>query len=188
MREFPTLVLVDVQRAFDDPAYRDPSTRNNPDAEKNVARLLEAWRSHGAPVIHVHHFETDPDFPMFHKGSTGFEFKPEALPLEGEPVLEKCVNSAFIGTDLEERLRDSGATTVVIAGITTDHCCSTTARMSGNLGFDTLFVGDACATFPRVGPDGQTYNADLMHGTAIASLNGEFAEVVTTEEAVDRLG
>jgi nicotinamidase-related amidase len=182
----PTLVVVDVQRAFDDPYWGE---RNNPDAEANVARLLAAWRAAQAPVIHVRHRVTDPDpeWHFFHEGDPGFEFKPEAMPVGDEPVLTKGVNSAFIGTDLEDRLHAAGATTVVIAAITTDHCGSTTARMSGNLGFETWFVGDACATFDREGPDGEYFPADLMHRTALASLHDEFAEVITTDEATARL-
>ena len=187
MPEKPTLVLVDVMKAFDDP-YWGP--RNNPGAEGNVARLLAAWRAADAPIIHVQHLEPDPDpeWHFFHEGDPGFEFKPEAMPLGDEPVITKGVNSAFIGTDLEERLRAAGATTVVIAAIATDHCGSTTARMSGNLGFETWFVGDACATFDREGPDGEVYPADLIHRTALASLHNEFADVVSTDEAIARLG
>ena len=134
MPEKPTLVIVDVQKAFDDPVW---GKRNNPGAEGNVARLLAAWRAADAPIIHVRHRETDPEWHFFNEGDPGFEFKPEAMPLADEPVVTKGVNSAFIGTDLEERLRAAGATTVVIAAIATDHCGSTTARMSGNLGFET---------------------------------------------------
>lgn len=183
----PTLVLVDVQKAFDDPYW---GNRNNPGAEGNVARLLAAWRAADAPIIHVRHREPDPDpeWHFFHEGDPGFEFKPEAMPMGDEPVITKGVNSAFIGTDLEERLRAAGATTVVIAAITTDHCGSTTARMSGNLGFETWFVGDACSTFDREGPDGESFAADLIHRTALASLHGEFADVVSTDEAIARLG
>ena len=180
----PTLVVVDVQKAFDDPAW---GTRNNPDAEANVARLLAAWRAAKASVIHVRHRDAGPEWHFF-EGDPGFEFKPDAMPVGDEPVLTKGVNSAFIGTDLEDRLRAAGATTVVIAGLTTDHCCSTTARMSGNLGFETWFVGDACATFDREGPDGELFPADLMHRTALASLHDEFADVVSTDEAIARLG
>jgi nicotinamidase-related amidase len=186
MSDKPTLVIVDVQKAFDDPVWGE---RNNPDAERNVARLLAAWRAAQAPIIHVRHREPDPapEWHFFHEGDPGFEFKPEAMPLAGEPVLTKGVNSAFIGTDLEERLRAAGANTVVIAALTTDHCGSTTARMSGNLGFETWVVGDACATFDRRGPDGEFFSADLMHRTALASLHDEFADVVTTDEAIARL-
>lgn len=185
MPDKPTLVIIDVQNAWDDPVW---GPRNNPAAEGNVARLLAAWRAAGAPLIHVRHRSTDPEWHLFREGDPGFEFKPEAMPLADEPVLTKGVNSAFIGTDLEERLHAAGARTVVIAGLTTDHCSSTTARMSGNLGFETWVVGDACATFDRAGPDGEIYPADLIHRTSLASLHDEFADVVSTNEAIARLG
>ncbi len=174
----PTLLVIDVQRAFDDPAWEE---RNNPDAEKRVGGLLAAWRAAGAPVVHVRHESASPD-GLFRRGTAAFEFKPEAEPLPGEPVVDKRVNSAFIGTDLEGRLHAAGAETVVVAGLTTDHCCSTTARMADNLGFETWFVADATATHARGG-----FDAETMHQTALASLDGEFAQVMTTTEAIERL-
>ncbi len=113
--------------------------------------------------------------------------KPEAAPRDGEPVLFKSVNSAFIGTDLQDRLRQADVTTVVLAGITTDHCVSTTARMAGNFGFAAYVVSDATATFERVGPDGRHYTAQTMHETALASLNEEFAKIVDTAEVLNAL-
>jgi nicotinamidase-related amidase len=112
---------------------------------------------------------------------------PQAQPHEGEPVITKDVNSAFIGTDLEQRLRDGGIEAVALAGLTTDHCCSTTARMAANLGFETWVLGDAMATFDREGPDGEHLSADLIHRTALASLHGEFADVIDTRDALARL-
>jgi isochorismate hydrolase len=93
----------------------------------------------------------------------------------------------FIGTDLEERLRSTGTTTLVIAAFTTDHSGSTTVRMSGNLGFETWYVGDACSTYDREGPDGEIFPAELVHRTALASVHGEFADVINTDEAIKRL-
>jgi nicotinamidase-related amidase len=182
----PTLLVVDVQRAFDDPVLGQRN--NDPSAEENVARLLQAWRTAKAPIIHVRNRQPDPGWPMFHEGNPGFEFKDEAAPRNGEPVITKEVNSAFIGTDLEERLHREGATTVVIAAFTTDHCGSTTVRMASNLGFETWYVGDACSTYDRTGPDGEIFPAELVHRTALASLHGEFADVITTDEAIKRLG
>ena len=86
------------------------------------------------------------------RGTPGFDFKPEAQPLDGEPVITKDVNSAFIGTDLEARLREQGVEAVALVGLTTDHCVSTTARMAANLGFETWVLGDAMATHDRRGP------------------------------------
>ena len=177
----PTLLVIDVQRAFDDTRWGE---RNNEDAEERVGDLLTAWRERRAPVVHVRHRSVSPD-GLFR--GDGAAFKPEATPAEGEAVMEKTVHSAFIGTQLEDLLRREGARTVVIAGLTTDHCCSTTARMSANLGFETWFVSDATATFARTAPDGEPIDADTMHRTALASLAGEFADVVDSAEAIRRL-
>lgn len=177
------LIVVDVQQAFNDPRW---GQRNNPMAEENIAALLAAWRKAGQPLIHVHHRSRDSK-GLFHSDAPGAKVKPEAVPLPGETVIYKQVNSSFIGTDLEQRLRAMGAPTVVVCGITTDHCVSTTARMAGNLDFTTLIISDATATFERTGPDGRHYSAELMHDTALASVNGEFAEVVDTATVIARL-
>src|SRR2546423_6470928 len=177
----PTLIVVDTQMAFDDPRW---GQRNNQQAERQIARLLAAWRGQGAPIVHVRHRSRSPEGLFRGPGSA---FKPEAAPLPGEPVIEKSVNSAFIGTDLEQQLRASGIDTIVIAGMTTDHCCSTTARMGGNLGFTVWVVSDAMATFERKALDGGTIDAETMHRIELASLSGEFAEVVETKEAISRL-
>jgi nicotinamidase-related amidase len=171
----PTLLLIDVQRAFDDPSW---PPRNNPDAEARIAELLAAWRLVGAPLVHVRHESAAPD-GLFKRGTPAFEFKDEAQPQPGETIVDKRVNSAFIGTDLEQLLRDAGATGVVIAGLTTDHCASTTARMAANLGFDVWCVADALATHAR-----GEFDAETMHRTALASLDGEFAEVIDTAAAI----
>ena len=170
------LIVIDVQQAFDDPSW---GQRNNLTAEANVAALLAGWRKTRRPVIHVQHRSRRPE-SLFHPDRPGFVVKPEAEPLPGEPVIFKEVNSAFIGTDLEQQLRARGAITLVIVGITTDHCVSTTTRMAGNLGFETWLVADATATFERRGPDGQHFSAQQIHETALASLHGEFATVLDT--------
>jgi nicotinamidase-related amidase len=178
------LVLIDVQQAFNDPSW---GARNNPQAEANIARLLAAWRAGERPVIHIQHRSPRPH-SLFHPDAPGYRFKPEALPRAGEPVLHKQVNSGFIGTDLEQRLRSAGASRLVIAGITTDHCVSTTTRMAANLGFRVRLVEDACATFGRTSFDGRDYSADEIHRLALVSLHGEFAEVVTAAALEGQLG
>ncbi|MGD1054758.1 MAG: cysteine hydrolase family protein [Nitrososphaerales archaeon] len=178
------LVIIDVQKTWDDPRLK--ATRNNPNAELRMAKLLAEWRRTGRPVFHVRH---DSRFPnsLFRRGRPGNEIKGEVKPRAGEPVISKSVNSAFIGTDLEARLRRAEINEVVITGITTDHCVSTTARMAGNLGFKTFVVSDATAAHDWVGIHGERYNARLIHETSLASLNGEFAEVLDSKELLKRL-
>lgn len=170
------LLVIDVQRAFDHPRW---GQRNNADAEHNIAQLVEKWRQTKRPIIHIHHVNPKPE-SLFN--GEGIEVKPEAKPLPGEPILTKNVNSAFIGTDLQERLQSIGAKQLVLAGLTTDHCVATTARMAGNFGFETFVVSDATATFERKGVRGKNYTAEEMHDTALTSLNAEFATIVTTAE------
>lgn len=170
------LIVIDVQQGFLDPRW---GRRNNPQAEANIAALLAAWRAANRPLFHVQHGSRSAQ-GAFYPGTPGHAFKPEAMPLPGETVVGKDVNSAFIGTDLEEKLRAGGIDTVVLCGLTTDHCVSTTVRMAGNFGFHTWLVEDACATHERTGPDGAWFSAEQMHATAVASLNGEFAVITST--------
>lgn len=181
----PALLLIDIQQAFDDLTYWG-GERNNAEAEANAARLLAYWREHQLPVFHVQHGSTNPESRLA-PGQPGHAFKPEVAPLPGEMVVHKNVNSAFIGTDLEQQLRGRGLTTLVVAGLTTDHCVLTTTRMAGNLGFRVYLVGNACATFSKKNAEGEIFSADLLHQTALASLHDEFAAVVTTAGIIHQL-
>lgn len=177
------LIVIDVQVGFDDPSW---GARNNPGAEENIARLLKAWRATDRPVFHIQHLSVEPGSPL-QPGLPGAEIKEIAAPLWHEPVITKRVNSAFIGTDLESRLRQRGIQTIVICGLTTNHCVETTTRMAGNLGFGTYLAGDAAATFDRTGPDGVTYPADQVHAMSLANVHGEFATVMSTDDILAKL-
>lgn len=177
-----TLLLIDIQLGLDDPKY---GRRNNPDAEANAARLLERWRDSGRPLVHIQHLSTSPSSPL-RPGQDGVAIKPEVAPIEGERVITKQVNCAFIGTDLEAVLRCEGATPVVIAGLTTNHCVETTARVASDLGFAPIVVSDATATHDRTGPDGSHWPAETIHAVTLTSINGEFAEIATTADILGR--
>lgn len=178
-----TLLIVDLQLGFDEPRW---GRRNNPSLEERASELLSAWRAAGRPVVHVRHMSADPSSPL-RPGQPGNAFKPGTAPAPGEPVVEKRVNSAFIGTSLEADLRRAGCRGLVIVGLTTNHCVSTTARMAGNLGFATWVVSDATAAFDRVGPDGVAHPAELVHALALSDLHGEFATVVETAAVIAAL-
>lgn len=175
----PALILMDIQKAFDNIAYWG-GQRNNDNAEANAAELLKIWRDKKLPIFHIKHCSSNPNSPL-NETNEGNEFKDMVAPIDGEPIIKKNVSSAFIGTDLKERFDSEKISKLVIVGLTTDHCVSTTARMAGNFGYDTFVVSDATATFNNKGLDGQNFSADLMHETSLASLNEEFAMVVTTD-------
>jgi len=179
------LLIVDVQRGFD--GFNESLHRTTPDLETHIARLLDGWRKTGRPVIFVQHLSRLADSPL-RPGQPGVEIKEEIRPEPGESVVQKSVSSAFIGTSLERDLRARGSKALVITGMQTNMCVSTTARMAGNLGFDTYVVSDATATFDNTGPDGRLYPAQLLHDVALADLHGEFATVLDTQSVLDRLG
>ena len=178
------LLLIDYQQAFNDRAVW--GSRNNLGAEDNAARVLGACRKRAIPVIHVRHNSTMPGSPL-QPGQSGNEPMEFALSLDDEPVIGKSVNSGFIGTDLEARLRMMQIDTLIIMGISTDHCVSTTTRMASNLGFHVMLVGDACFTFDRTSIDGSLIEAQMVHQVELAILNGEFAEVVSAQTLLDEL-
>ena len=174
----PALLLIDFQKGFDNIEYWG-GYRNNSNAEENAGDILSLWREKGLPVFHIKHCSSNPASPLS-ETNAGNQFKESLQPMNHEPVIKKNVNSAFIGTDLKELLQRARITNLVIVGLTTDHCISTSARMGGNFGFDTFIVSDATATFNKKGLQGQIYPAELIHDTALASLNKEFATIVST--------
>lgn len=171
------LILVDVQQGFKDPAW---GARNNPDAERQMARLLRSWRGDGRPIFFIRHDSTEPQSPL-RPDQPGNAIQDIVKPEAGEPVIGKQVNSAFIGTDLEDQLRAAGVRDVVICGLTTNHCVSTTARMAANLGFRTIVAEDATAAFEQVDHNGQHHPAQQVHDMALANLHKEFATIARTD-------
>ena len=178
----PALIVIDVQQGF---AEQDAAgrKRNNPDALDRIVDLLNAFRARGLPIFHIRHASTEPD-SVFRPERTGFQVIPAARELPGEPVIVKNVNSAFIGTGLEARLREAGHHTLIICGATTNHCVETSTRMAGNLGFDAWLVRDATWTYDRTGPDGDHHTAAEIHAMTLSNLSGEFATIVTAGNVV----
>ena len=171
------LIIIDVQKGFDEPFW---GKSNNPDAAKVMEDVLRRFRSNGRKIIHVRHDSLNPNSAL-KAGKPGFEFKNEVRPLEHETIITKHVSSAFIGTRLESILREMAKPEVYIMGLTTDHCVSVTARMSGNLGFKTFVIRDACAAHANV-LDGRKIDAETVHNVNLASIEGDFAQIPWSDE------
>lgn len=179
------LLLVDVQEGVNDVKYYGgPSgKRNNDFAEENMRCLLTEWRRLGKQVAFTRHNSRELNSPLKLSLETGKQI--EGLDIhESDIVVDKDVNSGFIGTSLEVELRRSGIDRLVVMGFYTNYCIETTVRMAGNLGFDTYLVHDACAAINTLGHDGTYYDADLVHNMSIASLHGEFCTAISKEVAM----
>lgn len=179
------LLLIDVQKGINDTAYYGGPTgrRNNLDAEDNIISILNKWRPSGRQVAFTKHDSIEDGSPLKLSLESGQQL--DGMETQaGDIVVEKSVNSGFIGTSLELDLRRARIQRLVVAGYFTNICVETTVRMAGNMGFDTYLVHDACATMNSIGYDGQDYDPDLVHNMAIASLHGEFCTAISTKDAL----
>ncbi|MFY7961982.1 MAG: cysteine hydrolase family protein [Elsteraceae bacterium] len=181
------LLLIDLQNAIDHPSMAIGGPRNNPDAEAVIARLLTHWRARGWPVWHVKHDSTEPN-SHYRPRQPGNDFKVEVAPIASEQIIPKQVNSAFIGTDLERRLRAEGHETLVVVGVITNNSVEATVRMAGNLGFATYLVSDGCFTFGRKDWNGVSRTAEEVHAMSLANLDGEYCAVVTAQAVLEAGG
>lgn len=175
----PALIVIDVQKGFDNQDFF--GKRNNYACEENIAELVQQWSENDWPIVLVQHDSLNRESPL-HPANPGHDFK-DFITVSGSLQVNKTVNSCFYGTpNLDDWLRAEGISEVVLCGITTNHCCETTARMAGNLGYQTLFVLDATHTFDRKSLDGSLITADEIARVTASNLEGEFARVVSTAE------
>jgi len=178
-----TLLVIDMQKAIDDPVWAAAGARNNPSAELCVAQLLSCWRAYRWPIIHIRHDSREPT-SSFRPDGPGALFKPEAVPLAGEDILSKSTANAFLSTDLEALLRRRGAGAIVVAGVITNNSVEYTVCMAAELGFAVTVVEDATFTFARIDRRGRFWAAEDVHALSLANLEqGGYAQVVSTNSA-----
>ena len=172
------LVIINAQNGLFDGTQE---SRNNSEAEKNIARLLDVWRSKKRKVIHVKHVSDNPN-SIFFKNSTGCDFLKIVKPLDNETVIEKSKSSAFASTKLEDLLNKDSCTDLVLVGFTANECIDATARDAAALGFTALVASDATATFDLRDSTGKLVKADRIHKLTLLNINAFSAKVVTTNE------
>ena len=178
----PALLIIDVQQAID--TYSDQE-RNNPDAELKIAGLLAKWRALNLPVFHIRHASKFKESP-YHPANQ-FEFKKSVAPTEGETIITKSENCAFLGTTLEADLRSAGIQELVICGVLTNNSVDATVRVASGLGFSVTLVSDATAAFGMRALNRKFYTADDVHWLFLSNLDGEYCSVMSVDEVLYEL-
>lgn len=175
------LVPIDMQKAFDWP---DAARRGNPALDANGQALLARFRAAGRPIVHVRHDSVEPT-SRFNPSHPGHALRAGFEPLPGEGLVVKSVNSAFIGTDLDLRLRRLGAKRVVTFGWASDMCVSTTVRTGANMGWEMVCVHDACDCCDLPDPFGDgIISARELHRAHMATLAADFCRLASTAEMI----
>jgi nicotinamidase-related amidase len=178
MSNKPVLVVIDAQKGFLNSSW---GNSNNPECESNIKKLLCMWREANYPIVLVRHDSVSSNSPL-RPGQEGNEFQ-DGVDGKHDLLITKSVNSAFYGTpSLDEWLKQNSYSKIFICGITTNHCCETTARMAGNLGYEVKFVLDATRTFDFKDISGNLVKAEGVYQMTATNLNGEFAEIIMTSE------
>jgi nicotinamidase-related amidase len=172
------LLPIDMQVGFFDP---EAPRLGQSGFEANGLALLATWRRNGWPILHIRHDSVEPG-SRFQPDHPGNALRPGFEPLAGEPLVTKSVNSAFLNTDLDIRLKRLGADGVIAFGISTDMCVSTTVRTGSNMGWRMIVAADACCAFDQTDIDGVPLSAEMIHRFHLATLRNEFAEVATTAD------
>jgi nicotinamidase-related amidase len=152
------LLIIDAQ-AVGDPRHDADEDR---EVEKAIAALVAAWRAEALPLAHVGRQTIIPAIP----------------PLDGEIVIVRNATSAFVGADLEARLDDLGATTLVLCGPLGTEGLEASARHAADLGYQVFVVADACWAADTVDLRGRLWPAEDVRALELSRLKGETATIV----------
>lgn len=204
------LLMIDLQRDFLDPegyfARLGEDISHGQRVLEPARRLLAAARQAGLMVIHTREGHR-PDLTdlndtkqrraqqagaaigsegplgrLLVRGEPGWEIVDSLRPVAGEPVVDKCGNGAFYATDLEQLLRRAGIRHLILTGVTTDVCVSSTLREANDRGFDCLVLEDVCgaarpelhdAVFQGLEREGGIFGAFADSSDLLAKLAGE---------------
>jgi nicotinamidase-related amidase len=177
------LAILDVQDAIDQPVW---DGKNNPGYFTVIQKLLAHWREQGWPVLHIKHNEPTPS-STYHTHGTGNAIKTEIAPLAGESVIVKQQNCAFIDTEFDQTLKTLNVSRFVLTGVVIHNSMDATIRAGKALGYDIIVPSDATTAVPVVGHDGKKWDALDVYNLTLGILNGEYAEVITSEELLSQL-
>jgi nicotinamidase-related amidase len=177
------LIVLDVQKAIDDPKW---NSKNNPGYADVIAKLLAEFRAKNLPVIHVRHEEANPA-STFYANGPGQPFKNEALPIDGETIITKSVNCAFIGTDLEHHLRNRGIKRLIFTGVVIHNSMDVSIRAAHCLGFDCHLPLDATTAIDVTDANGKRFDAQTVFDLYAAVLASEYCSLTQSPDVIAAL-
>lgn len=172
------LLVIDVQDSFRQMPYWDDSGFE--DYLQRLNHLIDHARNQGWPVIHILHEREnspfDPTGPLV-RTMTGVDRQ------EGDPEFRKRVHNALTDSGLHQWLQERDVEQLVIAGLRTEQCCETTARVASDLGYKVVFVTDATHTFTmRHKASGTVFDADTIKQKTELVLEDRFARITTVAD------
>ncbi|MDK1704139.1 cysteine hydrolase family protein [Serratia rubidaea] len=177
------LIVIDIQNEY----YAGKGFRGKmviPDGRavlENSKKLVDFAHKHHMPVYFVRHVGAKGG-PLFAEGSVYAEFHQELQPTAQDAVIAKATPSAFVATDLDAQLKKQGVTTLLVAGLMTHMCVSSTARDAVPLGYSVLIAGDATATRDLDDGVGGVVDHRVLQRAALAGVADVFAEIHSTQD------
>lgn len=153
-------------------------------AVENCRAMLDHFREKQIPIFHLRHIAIGEGATFFIPDTKGSEIHKLVNPVENETVVVKHFPNAFRDTLLSDLLHRSGVKELVICGAMSHMCVDTTVRAAFDLGYTCNIISDACAT-RDLEFGGRVVNAADVHAAFMASLNGSFARVLTTEKFLE---
>lgn len=181
MAQQKALVIIDIQNDYFE-GGKFPLVGSE-QAVGEAKKVLEYFRKENLPIIHIQHISDYPGATFFIPETEGVEIHKELTPLDGELVLQKQFPNSFIGTGLEESLKEKGITELVICGMMTSMCVDATTRAAKDLGYTSTLIHDACAA-PNLEFNGKVVPGEDVHTAFLAALNYFYATLVSADEFV----
>jgi nicotinamidase-related amidase len=173
------LLIIDIQRDYF-PGGAFPLVE--PEAAAEAARrALDRFREGGEPVVHMQHIWDSPDAPFFKKGTDGTEIHELVTPADGETVITKDEANSFLGTNLEQHLREAGIDELVVAGMMSSMCVDATVRAGADLGFGMTVIHDGCAA-PNLEFGGTSVPGQSVHAAFMAALGSGYATLTSSAD------
>lgn len=173
------LVIIDVQNDYFPGGKSELVGANK--ALKNIKMVLNRFRTANLPVIHIQHINTRPGATFFIPDTDGVKIHSELTPIREENVVIKHFPNSFYQTNLRDILQAKGITDIVVCGSMTHMCIDTTVRAAKDYDIAVTLLYDACAT-KNLTFMGNTLEADKVHNSYMAGLNGMFAHVILTNQ------